>query len=289
MKKTTYLVIISIITIICVIAGSIIHFGEMSLGWGFPWGFPWGASGDDKTLEKTVTLDEFSDMEIDLRAMDLTIERGDSYELSYQCNKEIYVPTSGIVDRVLVVKQRHDRIGFNIGKAKCKMVLTVPEQAVINNIQISNDTGDVKLNNIEGDMLTLDIDTGDLKIEGSTFNKTDIDNDVGDIKLTACSLGDCNIENNTGDIKLSDCSFGRPDGDVHIKNDTGDVVVEGCEDLYLYETDFSTDIGGITVNGNNIKGKHYSEKAMLESNLDNISRFTISTDIGEIVVSQRQN
>ncbi len=287
MKKTTYLVIISIVTIITVIAGSIYHFGDVEIGWGFPWGFPWGAGNDGAKISNTVSLDEFDTADIDMRVMDIEVVEGDEASVHYECNKKRYEPEINVEKGVLYIKQKKNKKSDHYGNVKCRMMLVVPENTNFKKFTISNNTGDVKITGLELDVLSIDADTGDLKLNDCKSGKTEIDNDTGDVKLTDCSLGDCNIDNDTGDVELTDCHFGIPGGDMKISNDTGDIDVEGCDDLYLYETDFSTDIGEVTVNGKEVKGRHYTESAVLESNLDNIRKFTIKTDIGDVTVDQK--
>lgn len=318
MKKTTYLVVISIITIICVIFGSIVHVGGISFGWGFPWGFPWGAVKGDKAkvtsiemddgsvTADTVSLDDFTSLEMDLRIMDVTIEQGDTYGIRYECSNKKFVPSIAVNDNVLVVKQSRDRFGWNTVNAKCKMTLTIPEGRTLEEVKLDSDVGDVKLNDIAGKSLVLDVDTGDLDLSGCTFEQSDLTGDTGDITLSDSNMGDMVIDNDTGDIKLTgggfesaeisgntgdihlvDCDFGSALGNVKLTSDTGDVKVEGCPDIGLYITDFSTDIGSVKINGTNYK-KHYSEEAVLSSSSAGNGSFTITTDIGDVVVEQRK-
>lgn len=299
MKKTTYLVIISVITIICVIAGSIIHFGEMSLGWGFPWGFPWGAGksnnkvtsiefDDGSVSADTVSLDEFDTAKLDLTIMDVTVEEGEEAGIHYECSKRQLIPEINVSDGVLTVKQKQSHNDINFGKTVCKMILTVPAGVKLEKFEVGTSTGDVKINDIEGQELAVFLSTGDLKMENCMFDKAEISGNTGDIKITTCNMTDIKISDNTGDIKLSDCTFGNGnEGDIIISDNTGDVLVEGIDDLKLYETDLTTDIGDITINGKTYDKKHYFEDALLSSDSENHRRFTVSTNIGDVNVSEK--
>lgn len=284
MKKTIYIVIISVITIFCIIAGSIYRFGDFNIGWGFPWGM-----GSNSTkISKTVSLEDFDNVNIDLNVMDIEIEEGSEASAYYECSKEMYVPEINVENGTLVIRQKKNK-KFNIsnfGNIRCKMLLTVPTGTDLKDFTLRNNTGDVIINGIECDEFKLEADTGDIKLTDCESDKTDIDNDTGDVKLIDCLLGICEIDGDTGDIKLSNCDFAPATGNISIANDTGDVDVEGCPDLGLYETDFSTDIGEVTVNGRD-ESKHYKEDAVLESNTDNIRKFTIKTDIGDVTVNQK--
>lgn len=311
MKKAIYLVSISVITIINVIIGTIYHTSGVEFGYGFPWGFPWGmwSEDDDVIMDKdyvnvegakvtsiknddgritadTVALDAFDSVEMNLRVMDVTVVAGDEAGIRYECSKAKYAPNIIVADGVLVVKQRNDKLGWGSNIKNCKLTLTVPEGTEYKEFAISTDVGDVKLESISGEKLILDADTGDIKVTDCSFERTEISDDTGDIKLLSCKLGASEISGNTGDILLSDCDFGNHLENMNISTDTGDVTVEGCPDLDMFETDFSTDIGEVKVNGEKYK-KHYSEDAVLSSSTENNSRFTISTDTGDITVIQR--
>ncbi len=284
MKKTVYIVIISIVTIFCVIAGTIIRFGDFNIGWGFPWGM----ESNSAKISKSVSLEDFGNVDINLNVMDIEVVEGSEASAYYECSKERYVPEIDVENGTLVIRQKNNK-KFNFSDFKnirCKMLLTVPTGVNYKEFKISNNTGDVKINGVECDQFTLNADTGDIKLNDCKSDKTDIDNDTGDVKLIDCSLGDCKIDNDTGDIKLTDCDFATSEGNMSILNNTGDVEVEGCPDVGLYETDFSTDIGDISVNGRD-ESKHYTEDAVLESNTDNIRKFTIKTDIGDVTVDQK--
>lgn len=293
MKRTGYLIALSLITIVCVVLGSIKHFGGIKLGMPFAL-FGGGekigtivVKGDDGSVSgNTISLDEFNEMKIDLNVMDLTIETGDEACIHYECNKKKLVPEIYVDDKVLVVKQQSFKNIFNIGRVKAKMVITVPKDAEYSRVSIDTDTGDVAINDIKGDVLSLSTDTGDIKITGISFEKSDIEGDTGDMKFNSCNLGDTEISNDTGDVSLINSDFAGESGSLNIDNDTGDVRIEGCRDLGLFVTDLSTDIGDIEVNGTNCK-KKYSQEAVSSGQSENNPKIVISTDIGDIRVNQK--
>lgn len=298
MKKTTYLVIISVITIVCVIAGSIKNLGGIKLGWGFPWGFPWGLSDSDNVkvtsiktddgnvTADTISLDEFDSVKLDLDIMDVKISEGDEASIHYECSDSRFVPVINCENGVLTAKQKKVKLNFNTKGIKCKMVLTIPRGKKLKDIDVNDSVGDVKSENITGDVFNASLSTGDLKIAAGSFDEINISSSTGDIKLNDCNLGNATISGNTGDIELEDCVFDDAKGNMSISTNTGDVKIKGCNDLGLYKTDFKTDIGDVSVNGKEYK-KHYTEDAAPESNKDNISSFTISTNIGDISVTQK--
>ena len=310
MKKTTYLIVISVITIVCVIAGSIYHIGGFSI----PGVFRIGSGKSDTKVTSielddgsvsadTVDLDKFSNIDMDLQVMDVTIQRGDSLGLSYECSKKEYIPVIDVKDDLLTVRQNIKKKRVNMGKIKCKMVLTVPENFKFENVEIRSDVGDLKIDGIDGDAFIFESDTGDIKLASITGKELEISGDTGDIKLSGCSFTNTDISGNTGDVKLDNCErlgeisvdndtgniifenckLSDPDGNINISTDTGDVRIGGVDDLGRFTTDFETDLGDVKVNGKNYN-KHYSEKASSGDASGESKNFIISTNIGDIVV-----
>ncbi|MBE5925313.1 MAG: DUF4097 domain-containing protein [Lachnospiraceae bacterium] len=293
MKRTGYLIVLSLITIVCVVLGSIKHFGGIKLGMPFAL-FGGGekigtivVKGDDGSVSgNTISLDEFNEMKIDLNVMDLTIETGDEACIHYECNKKNLVPSIDVEDGKLIIKQPKMKNIFNIGRVKCKMTITVPKDKDMKDVVITTDTGDVKIADLTGESLSLDTDTGDIKLNKCDFASSKIDGDTGDMKYESCNLGDCEISNDTGDVSLINSDFAGESGSLNIDNDTGDVRIEGCRDLGLFVTDLSTDIGDIEVNGTNCK-KKYSQEAVSSSQSEKNPKIVISTDVGDIRVNQK--
>ena len=88
MKKNIYLIIITIITVVCIIAGSLYHIGGFALGL-----FDNLIPRSDKSLGNVCTeelsVDEFSNLVFDTTISNINVKIGDSYMVSYKCNKRL--------------------------------------------------------------------------------------------------------------------------------------------------------------------------------------------------------
>ena len=88
MKKNIYLIIITIITVVCIIAGSLYHIGGFALDL-----FDNLIPRSDKSLGNVCTeelsVDEFSNLVFDTTISNINVKTGDSYMVSYKCNKRL--------------------------------------------------------------------------------------------------------------------------------------------------------------------------------------------------------
>ena len=135
MKRTIYLLAITLITIGCVIYGTA---GITRNGWGI-WSF--GSSRADTKEE--FSLDSFGTIVVDGDVMELLIEEGAEAKLSYSCTEDLE-PEWWIADGELKItnKKRRNVLG---GRHSCKVVLTVPRNTNLQSIVVQTDVGDVKI------------------------------------------------------------------------------------------------------------------------------------------------
>lgn len=259
MKKNIYLTVITIITIICIIAGTCYHV----IGWGVHFfseqPFISHILGDNDTESEslnqtTETLDSFDNMKLDISVSDLTITTGDSYSISYDTNRAVLIPKYEVSHGTLTVTQKSKHNNF-WGSTHCAITITVPESAVLSNLTADGSVGDVLFQNIQAQKSTLDFSVGDLDLEN-------------------CALGDCSIDTSTGDIDVKDCTFGN----MEIDTSVGDVNVSVSQDLASYDMTLDTGVGEVTVNGGSHKD-HY------ESRGDSSNTFTVDNSTGDISVN----
>lgn len=259
MKKNIYLTAITIITIICIIAGTCYHV----IGWGVQFlsehPFISHMAGDDDTEaasmnQTTETLDSFDNMELDISVSDLTVTTGDSYSISYDTNRASLIPKYKVNQGTLTVTQKSTHNGF-WGNTRCTVRITVPESTVLNNLTADGSVGDVLFKDIQAQKSTLDFSVGDIDLENS-------------------ALGDCSIDTSTGDIDVRDCTFDN----MEIDTSVGDVSVSVSQDLASYDMTLDTGVGEVTVNGGSHKD-HYESKG------DSSNTFTIDNSTGDISVN----
>lgn len=260
MKKNIYLITITVITALCIIAGTwwhVIKWG-MHLVSGLP--FLSEMVGDDDT-ESTgsnrphqggETYDSFDAISMDISVADLNIQTGDTYSISYDCNRDKLVPKFHLDNGTLVVTQSKARhINFP-GSTKCEITITVPADAILQDMNIDGSVGDM--------------DFSSIRTEKSRF-----DFSVGDVDLKDSALGECTIDTSTGDIDLENCTFDN----LKIDTSVGDVDVITSQDLGDYNITLDTSVGEVSVNGRSHK-THYEVQG------DSGKKLTVDNSTGDI-------
>lgn len=267
MKRNVYLVLITIITVICIIAGTgyhLVRFG-LSVAENLPsLGEFINAVSDQNDDENNsnhtkngnqnavssvqTTLDAFTSISADMSVVDLTIKSGDTFSIAYKASKKL-VPEYKVENNCLTITQ-HSIIHNAIGGKKCLVTVTVAD--ALTNVKLQTNVGDVDLS-------------------GLTIQTLDLGADVGDIDLKDCSLGTSTLEADVGDVDLKNNTFQS----MNISNNVGDVSVISQEALSDYSIDLNTSIGDVTVNGKSCH-RSYSQDGKSAQSL------TISNDTGDI-------
>lgn len=277
MKKTIYLTILSIVTVFCIIFGTIYHL----TGW-FDSGNTFNLfrnNSSSKLDYSRVTysedLDSFDSIEIDTSAMDITIEIGDAYHLTYDC-VAFLVPDVNVKNSTFKLIQP-EIPHFGGSDNHCGMTLTIPADVALENADIVADIGNVTITDIHSGYITLQADIGDITIDSCDFNHSDIEADIGNLKINSCDLGETEIDADTGNISIASCDFTN----IEVSNDMGNISLSTDMDLSGYSMDISTEMGNLTMNGKKIK-RRFSQSA---ADSAGGCRLIIENDAGNIDVS----
>jgi len=282
MKKTAYLTTLAIITVACIIFGSVYHIGGW-LGFGIGSIFNFLSYDDDdrnsglsrNRVTYSEDIDTFDKIEIDTSIMNVTIQQGNTYHLEYDC-VEYIEPEFSVKNSQFKLKQP-SKPKWGNNNNKCNMTLTIPSGTVLSNTDIISDVGNITINNTESRNISVESDVGNVIIESCTFESSEIEGDVGNIETNKSELGKTNIETDTGNIDITDCKF----KDIEVYNDVGNVELDAISDISNYDIDLLTDLGSVRFNGEKQK-KHFYQKASSSSGSYNMS---IETDIGDISVN----
>ena len=258
MKQNVYLILITVITILCIIAGTGYHlmrFG-LSVAEGLLPSFSefietisdWDDDGDDVDASQK-NLDAFSSINADLNVVDLTIQRGNTFSITCKASKKL-TPEYKVENNCLTITQHakaHNALGRN---KKCSVTITVAD--TLTDLKLHTNVGDVDLSGLN--VLALDLRA-----------------DVGDIDLENCTLETSTLDANVGDIDLEDCTFTS----MEITSNVGDVDLDCKEDLSGYHIELETGVGDVNVNDTYCH-RNYSNKG------DSSHSLTISNDTGDI-------
>lgn len=238
MKKKIYLTVLTLVTVLCIIFGSIYHLAPIARD-GFLSMLPIFSNSESQNAgslknSESIPLDAFSKIDINTDVASITICTGDDYSICYQANEKL-IPTYKVQNNVLKVTQEfHFKNVFN--NSKCRITITVPAQTSLDAVDITNNVGDIIINDIISEKLTTDSNVGDQSIEQCDISRIKMDSSVGDTDIKNCSF-----------------SFIDIDGDV------GDVCIRSNHDLSQFEIDLDTSVGDVSVNRNDYK-HNYTQK-----------------------------
>ncbi len=242
--KTLYLLVITVISIVCVVVGVSMHIGGFEM-FGVSLG---NGSGNLEKENDTVTA--FSSIYIDASVMELTVKKGDEYSFSYEATEGL-VPTYKVKDGELKVTQKDKKTFF--GNNKCKVIITIPQEKALDSVFADINVGDVTWESMEMVKLTAELNVGDLNIQDITTQDM----------IVTCD---------TGDIDIKDCTFTTLDIDANV----GDVDVKSAQSLEEYAFDVETDIGEVTVNGENEKREYQKD--------GEAGKVTLKADVGDVEI-----
>lgn len=260
MRKNVYLTILTIITVFCIIIGSVYHI----LGWGFSFldalfdlphfSFEKESAGplsDSGEIE----LDDFTSIDADVYVMDLTIESADRASISFSGHSKLK-PKYEVKNGTLILTQGNFRNMW--GNKKCSVTVTVPYDQFCDMLDIRMDVGNIDITDIGGETLELSADVGDIDISSCSFHSMDVQSDVGDIDVDHCDFLAMNI----------DCSV-------------GDICVNSAADLSDYYIDISTSFGDVEYND-----REY-HRSFSQNGSANGQEVVISNDTGDVELSDR--
>ena len=128
MKKNIYLIIITIITVVCIIAGSLYHIGGFALDL-----FDNLIPRSDKSLGNVCTdelsVDEFSNLVFDTTISNINVKTGDSYMVSYKCNKRLVPKIKSSSDTLTISQSKGANYRRN---TTSEITVTIHEGAALN-------------------------------------------------------------------------------------------------------------------------------------------------------------
>ena len=195
MKKNIYLIIITIITVVCIIAGSLYHIGGFALGL-----FDNLIPRSDKSLGNVCTeelsVDEFSNLVFDTTISNINVKTGDSYMVSYKCNKRLVPKIKSSGDTLTISQSKGANYRRN---TTSEITVTIPDGAALNKLSLDTGVGEVNLNSLTAADAEFDTGIGDLYVTDCSFA-------TGNITVTSSQSLDgymMDLDSGTGDITIN--------------------------------------------------------------------------------------
>lgn len=251
--KKAYIVVISTVTVLCIVIGTMAHVG----GWFNGFTFDGSLEGASEYSEE---LTAFRSLDIEADVMSVTIKKGDRFHISYRATDSMK-PKFAVKGETLVVTQPEKKRFFGnlFGNKKCEMTLTIPEGVQLTRTEFNLDVADLKIADLAADQMKIVTDVGNVEMVSCTGNRLEAESDVGNVDIRSSAFKDMEIE-----------------------SDVGNVYVSGLGELSAYTIGLSTDIGKVTVNGEKCK-KQFNQTAVKDNDG---RRLIVETDTGSIEIDE---
>lgn len=202
MKKNIYLIIITIITVVCIIAGSLYHIGGFALGL-FDNLIPHSDKSPGNVCTEELSVDKFSNLVFDTTISNINVKTGDSYMVSYKCNKRLVPKIKSSGDTLTISQSKGSNYRRN---TTSEITVTIPEGAALNKLSLDTGVGDLYVTGCSFATCDVDGGTGDLSFENCAFDEMDIDGGTGNITVTSSQSLDgymMDLDSGTGDITIN--------------------------------------------------------------------------------------
>ncbi|WP_022931101.1 DUF4097 family beta strand repeat-containing protein [Treponema bryantii] len=227
MKKTVLLIILCVITVFCIIIGtirnvgrgfnlfnnSVISLGEDEPEVNFKW--HWHSDNDgnkESNFSINQSLDKFSAIRIDGSVMEIRVEEGDKFYFDSTFTRDWLRPNVSVENDTLVIKQGRQKNGFKGGNNNCRIVITLPSGTKLSDIVIDSNVGDIKLRNLFAERIDIQTNVGEVSVRDVSFDKLEVNSNVGEISIAPVySIDEYSISASTdvGEVRVDGKKYKR--------------------------------------------------------------------------------
>lgn len=197
-------------------------------------------------IENQIQYDSLmSSLDIDLKTANLEIKLGDKLLVS-TTNK--YVTTYQNDNNIVIQEKKHSLLS----KDNNKVIITVPDNFLLDIVEIDITSGSIKIDKLETKRLNLDLGSGTTKINNLLVtDKTKIDCGSGKFLLNNGNLSNLNLDTGLGDTILN----AKIIGNSNIETDIGKLELNLIGSINDYELTIDKGVGSIKLNNESLKDK----------------------------------
>lgn len=197
-------------------------------------------------IENQIQYDSLmSSLDIDLKTANLEIKLGDKLLVS-TTNK--YVTTYQNNNNIVIKEKKHSLLSKNNNK----VIIMVPDNFLLDIVEIDITSGSIKIDKLETKRLNLDLGSGTTKINNLLVtDKTKIDCGSGKFLLNNGNLSNLNLDTGLGDTILNTKIIGNS----NIETDIGKLELNLIGSINDYELTIDKGVGSIKLNNESLKDK----------------------------------
>lgn len=179
--------------------------------------------------------------------MDICIASGSYADTRLIYDERETAPTFEVKDGTLTVDADNVDSGVLInpgsGDSTPQLTVCIPQGKTLDDINISSDSGDIKISDISAKDISIYNDMGDVEMDNVGFDSAALEIDYGDVTCSSISGKGLKITAGQGDVEVS----GRLLGITDVTTDYGDVDILTSLPESSYSVDVKADLGDIDI------------------------------------------
>lgn len=242
----------------------------------------------ETTYYENMNMDSFSSIYVDTDVAEIKIVESaetEKYGVKCQLAGSEEVTQCKVENNSLVISTSENVIQFSLNvfglfsSTKNQIIIYVPRGEILENIDITSDVGEIKIDSIIGAIsLKISADVGDIEIKGGEYGTVDINANVGDIKASDMRVAfKLDVYSDVGDVEL-DGNFAC---NMNVETSVGDIEIETDLDASKYDYSISTSAGDVEAFGNKNEGGNITVNNSITAEY----KMQIKTDIGDVEVN----
>lgn len=211
---------------------------------------------------------DVSELEISLTASSLHIARGDCWSVTTDSGDVTVSQAEGTLE----VREKSRLTRSHAGKTR--VVLTVPEDAVLKRVSMESGAGRITVDALCTDVLHMELGAGEAKVDHLTVTRqADIEGGAGAISVNRSAIANLDLNMGVGELTLNAALTGRSSIDFGVGS--ARLTLDGAKEDYSISLDKG--IGEATLDGEQMKdGETYGRGANI---------LAMDGGIGEIVIN----
>ena len=302
--------------LICVLLGAALLIIGRTIG-GVP-GFYIDRSGlhtaDETLRSETIrgsdTLDPFNSIELDIKYADVELITSDRFAIEYCTMAEYKEPDYEVKNGKLTFRESHSVSLFNVGlfyksfgvsteETRYYVRIEIPKDTELTNVSLNIESGNLDISSLQADALNISNEYGDISLNQYKGGSLNIQMESGSLSLGALDTAQTKIYNEYGEVYVSDakgdrltiqmessdCQIDRLQfSDTQIKNEYGNISLGLPGDLDNYGFDLRAEYGDIRVENEEHEYDNGFDEATYRTAGDGKKKISVTCESGNIDV-----
>lgn len=213
-------------------------------------------------VDFTENFTDVDSLNIDISTGEVVIKSGETFRVEAQnVTDNFKAEVSG--NGTLNVNENGNSTHFlwfnwsGFGNINAKITVYLPEDFIADEARINMGAGNLTIDNLSTERLTLSAGAGNINGSNITANKVKFDGGVGSVNLNGVTLNDADMDSGVGSLNIEGVLL----GDNSINCGVGSVNLDLNGNVDDYDLDIESGVGTVRVNGEKVKGQYHNSNA----------------------------